>query len=148
MHGATGNNNAEMVAACTSQWTEGNDMMKHHVRILTSILACATVSPSGVTMAQTSTGSDASGESFTTVPPSDFGFYELLNKLVQKEPNDALDDVERMGQMASIGIVKGKPFEPDAHNAKDTDGRRSGGRGHLAHAGLSATRVRGLCAVS
>ena len=57
---------------------------------------------------------DASGKSFNTVPPSDFGFYELLNKLVQDEPNDALDDVERMGQMASIGIVKGKPFEPDA----------------------------------
>lgn len=56
---------------------------------------------------------DASGKSFNTVPPSDFGFYEMLNELVQEEPVDALGDVERMGQMASIGIVKGKPFQPD-----------------------------------
>lgn len=41
---------------------------------------------------------DASGKSFNTVPPSDFGFYELLNRLVQEEPNDALDDVERMAR--------------------------------------------------
>jgi len=52
-----GSNNAEMVAAHTDRWTEANDMMKHHVRTLTSILACATVSLSAVTMAQTSTGS-------------------------------------------------------------------------------------------
>jgi hypothetical protein len=38
----------------------------------------------------------------------------MLNKLVQEEPVDALGDVERMGQLASIGIVKGKPFQPDA----------------------------------
>lgn len=57
---------------------------------------------------------DGSDKSFNTIPPSDFGFYEMLNKLVQEEPVDALGDVERMGQLASIGIVKGKPFQPDA----------------------------------
>jgi hypothetical protein len=61
---------------------------------------------------------DGSGKSFNTIPPSDFGFYEMLNKLVQEEPADALGDPERMGQLASIGIVKGKPFQPDARMRK------------------------------
>ena len=61
---------------------------------------------------------DGSGKSFNTIPPSDFGFYEMLNKLVQEEPADALNDPERMGQLASIGIVKGKPFRPDARMRK------------------------------
>ena len=61
---------------------------------------------------------DGSGKSFNTVPPSDVGFYELLDKLVQEEPVDALGDVERMGQLASIGIVKGKPFNPDERMRK------------------------------
>ena len=56
---------------------------------------------------------DVSGKSFNTIPPSDFHFYEMLNKLVQEEPADALGDPERMGRLASIGIVKGKPFQPD-----------------------------------
>jgi hypothetical protein len=61
---------------------------------------------------------DGSGKAFNTVPPSDVGFYELLNKLVQEEPVDALGDVERMGQLAAVGIVKGKPFNPDARMRK------------------------------
>ena len=61
---------------------------------------------------------DGSGKSFNTIPPSDFGFYEMLNRLVQEEPADALGDPERMGQLASIGIVKGKPFQPDARMRK------------------------------
>jgi hypothetical protein len=61
---------------------------------------------------------DGSGKSFNTVPPSDFGYYEMLNKLVQEQPVDALGDVERMGQLASIGIIKGKPFQPDARMSK------------------------------
>ncbi len=61
---------------------------------------------------------DVSGKSFNTIPPSDFGFYEMLNKLVQEEPADALGDPERMGQLAAIGIVKGKPFQPDARMRK------------------------------
>jgi hypothetical protein len=65
---------------------------------------------------------DGSGKAFNTVPPRDFGFSEVLNALVQQEPVDALGDVERMGQMAAIGIVKGKPFEPDA-NKKPTGSR-------------------------
>jgi hypothetical protein len=56
---------------------------------------------------------EASGKSFNTIPPANFGFFELLNALVQDEPADATDP-EILGQLEAIGIVKGKPFEPDA----------------------------------
>jgi hypothetical protein len=55
---------------------------------------------------------EGSGQAFNTIPPAGVGFYELLNELVQDEPAGSTD-IELMGQMASIGIVKGKPFEPD-----------------------------------
>jgi hypothetical protein len=47
-----------------------------------------------------------------TVPPNDFGHYELLDRLVQMEPAEALDP-ELAGQFAAIGIVKGEKFAPD-----------------------------------
>ncbi|MBR0827051.1 DUF1254 domain-containing protein [Bradyrhizobium manausense] len=56
---------------------------------------------------------EGSGKVMNTVPPSDFSYFEMLNDLVQKEPVGALDP-EIMGSLASIGIVKGKPFNPDA----------------------------------
>jgi hypothetical protein len=60
---------------------------------------------------------EASGKSFNTIPPNDFHFYELLNGVVQQEPATALDP-ELMGPLAAIGIVKGKPFAPDARMKK------------------------------
>ncbi len=56
---------------------------------------------------------EGSGVPVNTVPPSDFGFFELINENVQNEPATSYD-VELAGQLASIGIVKGKPFAPDA----------------------------------
>ena len=56
---------------------------------------------------------EGSGLAFNTIPANDFGFYEQLNALVQEESGDALDP-EIMGELAAIGIVKGKPFNPDA----------------------------------
>jgi hypothetical protein len=56
---------------------------------------------------------DASGMSFNTIPPSDFGFFEMVNENVQNEPATSYD-VELAGQLAAIGIVHGKPFKPDA----------------------------------
>jgi hypothetical protein len=55
---------------------------------------------------------EGSGKAFNTVPPSDFGFFELMNEAVQDEPIGSTD-ADRLGQLAAIGIVKGKPFEPD-----------------------------------
>jgi hypothetical protein len=56
---------------------------------------------------------EGSGVAFNTIPPSDFGFFELLNELVQDEPADSNTNIELMGDLAAIGIVKGKPFKPD-----------------------------------
>lgn len=55
---------------------------------------------------------EASHLSFNTIPPSDIGFYEWINENVQAEPATSYD-VELAGQLAAIGIVKGKEFAPD-----------------------------------
>jgi hypothetical protein len=55
---------------------------------------------------------NASGMSFNTIPPSDFGFFEMINENVQEEPATSYD-VELAGQLAAIGIVHGKAFKPD-----------------------------------
>jgi hypothetical protein len=60
---------------------------------------------------------DFSGVSYNTISPNDFSFYEDLNQVIQKEPIDSLDP-ETRGLVASIGIVKGKPFNPDARMKK------------------------------
>jgi hypothetical protein len=60
---------------------------------------------------------EGSGLAMNTVPPNDFGHYEMLNALVQMEPAEALDP-ELAGQFAAIGIVKGEKFAPDARMKK------------------------------
>jgi hypothetical protein len=41
----------------------------------------------------------------------------MINENVQQEPATSYD-VERAGQLAAIGILKGKPFNPDARMKK------------------------------
>ena len=60
---------------------------------------------------------EGSGKVMNTIPPNDDSYYELLNAVVQREPATALDP-ELMGPLAAIGIVKGKPFAPDARMKK------------------------------
>ena len=60
---------------------------------------------------------EGSGKAINTIPPNDFSFYEMLNEVVQQEPATSLDP-ELMGPLAAIGIVKGKPFAPDARMRK------------------------------
>jgi len=55
---------------------------------------------------------EGSGKSFNTIPPSDYGFFEMINENVQNEPATSYD-VELAGQLAAIGIVHGKEFKPD-----------------------------------
>lgn len=55
---------------------------------------------------------EGTGRVMNTIPPNDFGHFEMLNALVQMEPAEALDP-EIAGQFAAIGIVKGKEFAPD-----------------------------------
>ncbi|WP_324197567.1 DUF1254 domain-containing protein [Nocardia abscessus] len=63
---------------------------------------------------------EASGKAFNTIPPSDFGFYELLNAMIQEQPATATD-AETTGVLAAIGIVKGQPFAPDERMRKILD---------------------------
>ena len=56
---------------------------------------------------------EGTGRVVNTIPPSDFTFWEMLNEAVQAQPAEAMDP-EIAGQIAAIGIVKGKPFAPDA----------------------------------
>ncbi|MEZ0286000.1 MAG: DUF1254 domain-containing protein [Thermoleophilia bacterium] len=60
---------------------------------------------------------EGSGVSFNTIAPSDFGFWETVDDLVQQEPAGA-GEPELMGLLASVGIVKGTPFAPDARMRK------------------------------
>jgi hypothetical protein len=60
---------------------------------------------------------EASGKSFNTIPPSDYSFFEMINANIQQEPADSYN-TELAGQLAAIGIVKGKPFNPDARMRK------------------------------
>jgi hypothetical protein len=60
---------------------------------------------------------EGTGLAMNTIPPNDFSYYEMLDALVQEQPATALQP-EIGGQFAAIGIVKGKPFAPDARMRK------------------------------
>jgi len=55
---------------------------------------------------------DGSMLQINTIPPNTYQYWEFLNDLVQSEPAGVIGP-EITGQMAAIGIVKGKPFKPD-----------------------------------
>jgi len=58
-----------------------------------------------------------SNKAFNTIHANSFQFYEELWHVLQKEPISFIDP-ELRGLAASIGIQKGKPFEPDARMKK------------------------------
>lgn len=60
---------------------------------------------------------EVSGRAFNTIPPSDYGLFELINENVQNEPATSYD-IELAGQLAAIGIVHGKKFAPDERMKK------------------------------
>jgi len=55
---------------------------------------------------------NGSMQQINTIPPNTYQYWEFLNDLVQSEPAGVAGP-EITGQMAAIGIVKGKPFKPD-----------------------------------
>ncbi len=57
------------------------------------------------------------GVYYNTVPPNDFSYFERLNEIIQKEPISFIDP-EIRGLIASLGIIKGKPFKPDTRMKK------------------------------
>ncbi|MEP0134671.1 MAG: DUF1254 domain-containing protein [Eudoraea sp.] len=54
---------------------------------------------------------NGSGKVFNTIHANNYEFYEELWSVIQKEPISFIDP-ELRGQASSIGIIKGKPFEP------------------------------------
>jgi hypothetical protein len=60
---------------------------------------------------------ECTGREFNTIFPGDYGFWEYVNELVQEQPPEA-GDPELLGLLAAVGIVHGKPFEPDERMRK------------------------------
>jgi hypothetical protein len=60
---------------------------------------------------------NGSGVPANFVAPGDYGFWELLNKVIQEEPPGGSDPT-MLGLFASVGIVKGQPFNPDERMKK------------------------------
>jgi hypothetical protein len=60
---------------------------------------------------------NASGIPSNFVPPGDYSFWSLLNEVIQEEPSEGSDPTT-LGLFASIGIQKGKPFNPDPRMKK------------------------------
>ncbi len=56
---------------------------------------------------------NGSGVPANYIAPGDYQFWELLNQVIQEEPSTGSDPTT-LGLFASIGIEKGKPFNPDA----------------------------------
>ncbi len=60
---------------------------------------------------------NASGKVFNTIGANTYKFYEDIDKVVQHEPNEAFSP-QVLGQLAALGIEKGKAFQPDARMKK------------------------------
>lgn len=60
---------------------------------------------------------DMSGKYNNTIHRMDYGIYDEINEVIQREPA-AAGDPELLGILASIGIKKGEAFEPDARMKK------------------------------
>ncbi|PXA67155.1 DUF1254 domain-containing protein [Cryobacterium arcticum] len=63
---------------------------------------------------------EGTGLAMNTIPPVDFGHFEMVDQLVQREPATALD-AELAGSLAAIGIVKDETFAPDARRRSILD---------------------------
>jgi hypothetical protein len=63
---------------------------------------------------------DASGVSVNMLPISDGGAFDQLKHLVDSE-SSYLADPDWLGMLATIGIVKDQPFNPDAHTREIFD---------------------------
>ena len=53
------------------------------------------------------------GKGINSLAPEDGSAFAMLNDIIQYEPSE-LFEMEQLGKLASLGIVKGKPFNPDA----------------------------------
>jgi hypothetical protein len=60
---------------------------------------------------------NASGRVFNTIGANTYKFYEDIDRIVQHEPNDGFSP-QVLGQLAALGIEKGKKFNPDERMKK------------------------------
>jgi hypothetical protein len=86
---------------------------------------------------------EGTGRAMNTVPPNDFGHYEMLDALVQLEPAEALD-TELAGQFAAIGIVKDEKFAPDARRREILNEAVAVGNAAARMAGTGASPTEGF----
>jgi hypothetical protein len=63
---------------------------------------------------------DASGVPANMLPVSDGGAFDQLKQLVDSE-GATLAESDSLGMLAAIGIVKGQPFQPEAHTREILD---------------------------
>ena len=69
---------------------------------------------------------NASRMGANTLVPEDRSAFDMLNEIIQYEPS-SLFNPEQLGKLATLGIEKGKPFEPDARMRRILDqGARQG----------------------
>ena len=85
---------------------------------------------------------EGTGLAFNTIPPNDFGHYEMLDALVQMEPAEALD-TELAGQFAALGIVKDEKFAPDGRLRKILDDAVAVGNAASRTLGMGAHPTEG-----
>ena len=78
---------------------------------------------------------DASGVPVDMLPIRDGTVFDELKKLVESE-GTSLADSDGLGMLASIGIAKGRPFEPDVETRKILD--------HAAKTAYKMSRVIGF----
>jgi hypothetical protein len=86
---------------------------------------------------------EGTGLAFNTIPPNDFGHYELLDALVQLEPAEALD-TELAGQFAALGIVKDEKLAPDTRLRKILDETVAVGNAASRTLGMGAHPTEGF----
>jgi hypothetical protein len=57
---------------------------------------------------------DGSGVTVNMLPRSDFSAFEQIKALLDSEPT-SIASPDWLGMLATLGIIKGQPFNPDAH---------------------------------
>jgi hypothetical protein len=55
---------------------------------------------------------NTNGMGLNSLVPEDGSAFEMLNKIIQYEPKELFGD-EQLGRLATLGIAKGQPFNPD-----------------------------------
>lgn len=86
---------------------------------------------------------EGTGLAMNTVPPNDFGHFEMLDALVQLEPAAALD-TELAGQFAAIGILKDERFAPDGRLRRILDDAAAVGNAASRTVGMGAHPADGF----